>query len=752
MKRRGVLLALALALAGSAAAGATYHLDAVNGSDTAGDGSAAAPWQSLAKVFTVIAGGDTVVLATGNYGPFQQVATAAGGWDLFDDWVTFTEAPGADAKFESVRIAYTGVRPSYPVLEGFFDAYLRFEGIHILDGVSCSYARHWALVGCLIERVGPWTGSVDNIEKTAVSFREGTDILIAGCEITNTGTGLAGCGHDVRLLNNHIHHGTHDGIRVTGFWNSLIEGNRIHSFDDGVSDAEANWSRHCDLIHVFIPGPAPEGWQNHNVVFRNNVLYDTEAQIVQFNNYYASPIRNELITFENNVFGPSHANMFNNADPTDGLIFRNNTVVVLDQPRPFGRWTLDNYTLRISGASTGVQVYNNLLGSGGPSTGAEVVIFDYNLYQIAPSSPPAGVDGSRAFGRFTLVGVDPMFVDPAAFDGELDPASPAIDFGTRLMAPTPIHAFDIAGEPRDNRPDLGAWELPGQNPDEEPVPVAYDDEKTVFVDDFADGHYNDVDPWLDGPHQQGMSWHRPDPVDFKYVVSPSGHFGGGNALIDPLGSATDVRLAWLFSDQGGDWIDYDFSFDAANSYLVLGSGVMVLAQDRDTCYWLDISRDNGRLVRFIDGVAVELARDADIELPHAGVQVYKVSVRHGEGAVTLSVDTLRDGTEDFSYTDTDPAAVARFATGGVGFHNDVVNQYHRVHYDNIRVDVLAKAAGPAQPGDCDGDGDVDLDDFVIVKQNFGRSGVGAGAAEGDLDGDGDVDLDDFVVLKQHFGT
>ena len=173
-----------------------------------------------------------------------------------------------------------------------------------------------------------------------------------------------------------------------------------------------------------------------------------------------------------------------------------------------------------------------------------------------------------------------------------------------------IAAFDIAGEPRDNRPDLGAWELPGQNPDEEPVPVAYDDEKTVFVDDFADGHYNDVDPWLDGPHQQGMSWHRPDPVDFKYVVSPSGHFGGGNALIDPLGSATDVRLAWLFSDQGGDWIDYDFSFDAANSYLVLGSGVMVLAQDRDNYYGLDISSSNGRLVRFIDGAAVEHRHDA----------------------------------------------------------------------------------------------------------------------------------------------
>ncbi|MFW6155490.1 MAG: right-handed parallel beta-helix repeat-containing protein [Planctomycetota bacterium] len=54
------------------------------------------------------------------------------------------------------------------------------------------------------------------------------------------------------------------------------------------------------------------------------------------------------------------------------------------------------------------------------------------------------------------------------------------------------------------------------------------------------------------------------------------------------------------------------------------------------------------------------------------------------------------------------------------------------------------------PGDADGDGDVDLDDFVLLKQNFGMP-AGATAADGDFDGDGDVDLDDFVILKQHFG-
>jgi hypothetical protein len=54
------------------------------------------------------------------------------------------------------------------------------------------------------------------------------------------------------------------------------------------------------------------------------------------------------------------------------------------------------------------------------------------------------------------------------------------------------------------------------------------------------------------------------------------------------------------------------------------------------------------------------------------------------------------------------------------------------------------------PGDADEDGDVDLEDFVILKQNFGRSPLLDTRA--DFDRDGDVDLEDFVALKQNFGA
>ncbi len=68
---------------------------------------------------------------------------------------------------------------------------------------------------------------------------------------------------------------------------------------------------------------------------------------------------------------------------------------------------------------------------------------------------------------------------------------------------------------------------------------------------------------------------------------------------------------------------------------------------------------------------------------------------------------------------------------------------------NIGADVLASSLEPATPGDCDLDGDVDLDDFACLKQNF-QSGMTW--TEADFDLDGDVDLDDFATLKRNFGA
>jgi hypothetical protein len=56
----------------------------------------------------------------------------------------------------------------------------------------------------------------------------------------------------------------------------------------------------------------------------------------------------------------------------------------------------------------------------------------------------------------------------------------------------------------------------------------------------------------------------------------------------------------------------------------------------------------------------------------------------------------------------------------------------------------------AHPGDANRDGVVDLQDFGLLKDNFGMT-QGATWAQGDFNADGAIDLQDFGILKDHFG-
>jgi hypothetical protein len=60
----------------------------------------------------------------------------------------------------------------------------------------------------------------------------------------------------------------------------------------------------------------------------------------------------------------------------------------------------------------------------------------------------------------------------------------------------------------------------------------------------------------------------------------------------------------------------------------------------------------------------------------------------------------------------------------------------------------AKAWAAPTPGDANADGRVDLDDFGLLKANFGGTGL---AIPGDLNFDGEIDLSDFGLLKANFG-
>ena len=57
----------------------------------------------------------------------------------------------------------------------------------------------------------------------------------------------------------------------------------------------------------------------------------------------------------------------------------------------------------------------------------------------------------------------------------------------------------------------------------------------------------------------------------------------------------------------------------------------------------------------------------------------------------------------------------------------------------------------AEPGDANGDGMVNGDDFVTLAVNYtGTGAVGSAWTQGDFNGDGDVDGDDFVLLAVNY--
>jgi len=610
-----------------------WYVDPVKGSDTTGNGSQNAPYKTIEKLWPKLKAGDLIGLFPGSYGAFDKYTSyIKSPSDLFSDWVTFI---GLDLKnppvFEHIHIGTAaGNLPMVPEKTGppigQFNAFLAFENVTVKDGVHVVYARHFRIKNSLITShleegflsLDPTFPAEDynaHMRKTAVNFGRVEHFYVEQCEITNTGNGVAGTGININLIGNKIHHGRHDGIKVTGYWDSLIEGNKVYNFDDRINDIEAearypgqNAPRHADTIHIFVSGVGPT---NKNITFRNNILYDSEGAHVQMNEYKIKDdkgnviqvLGNEGLLFEGNIFGPAGAPMFNNSEGTPDMIFRHNTVCVLNEPRILnpgsrsGRGqddiVLDNYALRIHRDSTGVKIYNNILGTYGADEGAQVSLFDYNLIQIEPSTPPKGLDRERAYGRFTIIDSSTPLVDPYAFDGVLKKDSLAINAGTRLI--DSIFETDVAGTSRDNLPDLGAFEYPGLKPDSKSGPKVFNDVKTTFIEDFEDGHYNDIDPWLQAEHTQGMSWYRPesftDSKD-KYYVTHKGSLLDGNMLHMPSSGAD--RSGWMLSNQGASWQKYTFEFDCHNSYTAKGSGVAVLAKDKDNAYFVDISRDNGR--------------------------------------------------------------------------------------------------------------------------------------------------------------
>lgn len=433
---------------------ARFHLDAVNGSDQTGDGSASAPYRSLAFVRPLLTTGDLVIFHDGDYGSIELR------YQPFPGWVTLMAAPGASPSIQKL-VVDGGGHPNRVVWNGRFNMnyHLRVIGFDIRDGVSIGGANHVRVERCTIRRSPPLNGSVTAIQRAGVEIRACRSIVVADCEITESPSGIGARGNDLILRNNHIHHLSHDGISLTGCDQVLVDGNTIHNLDDGASDTNPpDWNRHCDGMHITMESGAYPIDANAGITIRGNTIYHCEAMGIMYQNWSTRLHFNSDFVVENNVFGPAGGYLLHFKDTCLGFVFRNNSVVTIQNDSYQGLYrnlTCSNYQIALPSyaSSTGVEIYNNILPN---ITGDWVrpqytTRFDHNLFYQKTSNFETG--------EHAVLSPTNPFLSNTSFSGEISESSMAINAGSPLNA---SHS-DIRRITRDAQPDIGAWEFNSGN-------------------------------------------------------------------------------------------------------------------------------------------------------------------------------------------------------------------------------------------------------------------------------------------------
>ena len=95
--------------------------------------------------------------------------------------------------------------------------------------------------------------------------------------------------------------------------------------------------------------------------------------------------------------------------------------------------------------------------------------------------------------------------------------------------------------------------------------------------------------------------------------------------------------------------------------------------------------------------------------------------------------------------------VAAGLSGGLGVTGQLADGAYYVQLDSSGGGVETSAIVVQNPGDANGDGQVDVNDLTIVLSNFGQTGCAW--SQGCMDGDptGTVDVNDLTIVLSNFG-
>jgi hypothetical protein len=455
MPRTFLLLSIAFSLAAPVSA-ADFYVDPQRG-DPASDGSAETPWRSLQAVFddglvesrdwesfpykngsklapknpgAPVKAGDTIWLRTGDYGDLM----IQGYYN--PDAITIAACEGHTPRFHSVRLR-SGSR-------------WVLRGLH----VSPEFGTGKKPRTLIAVESHNWRGPVRDVvvEDCVVRSAEDTSRWSAGQWSTLACNGIEADGTRITLRRNKLKN-VNFGISV-GASHSLVERNVVENFaGDGlrglgdhtvfqhnlVKNCYAVNANHDDGFQSWSVGPGGVGTgEVVGIVLRGNTIINFEDPnqphrgtlqgIGCFDGMFVDWI------VENNVVVVDHYHGIT-LSGARGCRIVNNTVIDPNDRRPGPAWVRigkhKNGTF-----STGCTVRNNVASGLHVQPGPDMTA-DHNLVVDDPQH---------------------IFVDAGCRDFRLKEGSPAIDAGTRDLAPD----VDITGtsRPQGRGVDLGAYERP----------------------------------------------------------------------------------------------------------------------------------------------------------------------------------------------------------------------------------------------------------------------------------------------------
>ncbi|WP_026911203.1 right-handed parallel beta-helix repeat-containing protein [Patulibacter minatonensis] len=397
-----------------AAGGPTLYV-APDGSDT-GTGEQSRPFATLTKALAKAAGGETIVLAPGDY-------PAAKDGRARSTWVSVVGPGSGRASVDGLAI--TGGR------------YLDISGVTFTAGVGLR--SYWT----------PQTGTVapghvhlfgnefTNPGGTCVGARDGatdvvvSDNLIHDCQV-GFGAGAGGAivqSSGLEISDNTISDLTGDGIQF-GQWDDVsITGNVI----DGIRDPAKTY--HNDGIQLT--------GNSAGVTIAANTITDSRTQLLLIQDAMG-PI--DDVAVENNVMAGAGAVAVQSLGAT-GVRFVHNTIW---GGKDGGLWLAKgmSYTGHAASSATDGVVVNNVLSTFARREGAATSVAAGNVVPCAAKTPPPTNDGAG-----TTCVTDPGFANAAAGNYRLTSSAVGRGLGSSVFTlPT-----DRDGDARSGAPVPGAY-------------------------------------------------------------------------------------------------------------------------------------------------------------------------------------------------------------------------------------------------------------------------------------------------------